>query len=143
MPSNVYEALKLWLNAKAYWTGEKRLPGEKITTLKLSVYTAKKAMAEIPAHPAAKHNKVYVFLAGDSAFGVPFFRALNNGVLCGTHLAFTVARIADPSIASNFNKLETTLDSLFEKTKFGSFIAGKWKMGVRGHLTESICWPRL
>jgi hypothetical protein len=34
-----------------------------------------------------------VFLVGDAAFGVPYFRALNNGLLCGTKLAETLAAV--------------------------------------------------
>ena len=34
-----------------------------------------------------KQHKVAVCLVGDAAFGVPFFRAINNGFLCGQRLA--------------------------------------------------------
>ena len=36
-------------------------------------------------------NKVPTFLVGDAAFGVPFFRALNNGFVCGCRLATFLA----------------------------------------------------
>lgn len=36
---------------------------------------------------------VPTFLVGDSATGVPFFRALNNGLQCGTRLAKTLATL--------------------------------------------------
>jgi hypothetical protein len=32
-------------------------------------------------------NQQTFVLVGDAAFGVPFFRSLNNGLLCGTELA--------------------------------------------------------
>ena len=32
-------------------------------------------------------GEVFCFLVGDSAFGVPFFRALNSGIRLGTEMS--------------------------------------------------------
>ena len=34
-----------------------------------------------------------LYLVGDAAFGVPFFRSLNNGIICGTRLAESLATV--------------------------------------------------
>ena len=77
------ESITIWMNAKSLLVGEKRVPGsEKISALNLSVYRSSKV--------ALTKGDTCYFLVGDSAFGVPFFRALNNGLLCGTKLASTL-----------------------------------------------------
>jgi len=76
------ETITVWLNMRAKFNHEKRIQGtEKITTVNLDVYRA-----DIVGKFLTAEN-VAVFLCGDSAFGVPFFRALNNGMLCGSALA--------------------------------------------------------
>ena len=44
---------------------------------------------------------VSYFLVGDAAFGVPFFRALNNGLLCGSHLAHTIVEVVNRGSAED------------------------------------------
>jgi len=74
------------MNAKKILLGEERVPGsEKITALNLSVYCS----AEVAT---IEDGRAY-FLVGDAAFGVPFFRALNNGLMCGSKLAHSLAEV--------------------------------------------------
>jgi len=76
------ETITVWLNMRAKFNHEKRIQDtEKITTVNLDVYRT-----DIVGKFLTTEN-VAVFLCGDSAFGVPFFRALNNGMLCGSALA--------------------------------------------------------
>jgi len=79
------EAVYMWLNARKDYLGEKRRPGsEKMTAVKLSVYQAESVYKK-----DEKGRSIY--LVGDAAFGVPFFRALNNGLLISSKLAHCVA----------------------------------------------------
>ena len=76
------ETITVWLNMREKFNKEKRIPDtEKITTVNLDVYRAE-SVAKY-----SSEDQVAVFLCGDSACGVPFFRALNNGMLCGSSLA--------------------------------------------------------
>ena len=106
----VIRSLTIWFNAKSQLCGEKRVPGsEKITALNLSVYCSK--------YLAAPHlefsDKVprHYFLVGDAAFGVPFFRALNNGLICGSKLAKAVAQLVDPSAQPPDSPVASPLES--------------------------------
>lgn len=55
---------------------------EKITAIPLGTYSASSFVKTA--------DKIYC-LVGDAAFGVPFFRSLNNGFLCGTKLASRIS----------------------------------------------------
>ncbi|MAE21292.1 MAG: hypothetical protein CMK92_02575 [Pseudomonas sp.] len=78
----VNESVTVWMNAKAMITSERRVRGsEKITALCLNVYAAKSF------HRHDHERDIDVFLVGDAAFGVPYFRSLNNGIISGTRLA--------------------------------------------------------
>ncbi len=66
--------------------GESRVIGsEEITPYALSYFQARKV-----AH-TTRDNKA-IFLAGDSATALPYFRSLNNGLICATKLGVTLAR---------------------------------------------------
>lgn len=71
--------IHLWLNLKKQ-EGEVRVPGsEQITVTHLGMYASKEVVK--------LEKGVTWCLAGDAAFGVPFFRSLNNGLLEGTTLS--------------------------------------------------------
>lgn len=83
IPEKLIDAITLWINVRKHCTNEERVAGsEKISALHLDVYQSDKV-----GYDDKEHHRAY-FLVGDSAFGVPFFRALNNGLLCGSKLAF-------------------------------------------------------
>ena len=83
IPESLYEAIKIWLNARKYCIGEERVAGsERITALNLTIYQSEAFIKN--------HNGLIYALVGDAAFGVPFYRALNNGLLSGSKLAFCV-----------------------------------------------------
>jgi 2-polyprenyl-6-methoxyphenol hydroxylase-like FAD-dependent oxidoreductase len=76
----VQAKIKLWLQAKKLYCNEQVVPDSiKITTTKLAAYASQ-------AFIRGEEN-THFCLVGDAAFGVPFFRSLNNGLLCGTELA--------------------------------------------------------
>ncbi len=96
------DAVRLWLNAKADLLGEVRVAGsETVTAVRLSVYRAEAFVAygsrvggeadhtsatTLPLPPQQPADVAFA-LVGDAAFGVPYYRALNNGLLCGSDLA--------------------------------------------------------
>lgn len=59
-----------------------------ITKLQLSVYHARKF--------SSNYSGVNFFLAGDAAMGVPYFRALNSGLVLASRLA-SILRLSDSS----------------------------------------------
>lgn len=70
-----------WLNAKELIKKEKRLENSvNITTTHLSAYEAKAFVMRKP------NGKIWC-IVGDAAIGVPFFRSMRNGLLCGTELS--------------------------------------------------------
>jgi hypothetical protein len=76
--------IKIWLNAKRVFMNEKVVEGSlKITATKLDMYAARSFVRG--------DGDAHVCLVGDAAFGVPFFRSMNNGLLCGTRLSIEIA----------------------------------------------------
>jgi 2-polyprenyl-6-methoxyphenol hydroxylase-like FAD-dependent oxidoreductase len=84
LPPQLMRAICVWLGAKRLLKGERRVRGsERLSCIKLAVYRA--------AELTRGHGGVALALVGDAAFGVPFFRALNNGLRCGSMLARALA----------------------------------------------------
>lgn len=79
-----------FLNAK--YEGQARhcvdLSTATVTTTTLGTYISKQMVRRI--------DKRTWCLVGDAAFGVPFFRSLNNGLLCGTELSKAIASSFNP-----------------------------------------------
>ena len=81
--SSLYTTIDAWLKARADLAKEQRiLSSEQITVTNLPVYASK-------AFVSNRYQKTW-FLVGDAAFGVPYYRALNNGILCSSQLAKTL-----------------------------------------------------
>ena len=93
MPPAVLRAMQLWIGARAHYTGEVRFAtSECISSVSLAPYRS------VCFSRAGTPKRAPVFLVGDAAFGVPFFRALNNGLRCGTALAHVLARLLGEGI---------------------------------------------
>ena len=76
------ETITAWLNMREIYQGEKRVKGSaKVNVIGLDVYKAETVAQYF------EDKDLAVFLCGDAAFGVPFFRALNDGLLFGSVLA--------------------------------------------------------
>lgn len=74
-----------WLNARFKLADEVRVDGsERITVTELGVYASKEFVK-------TNNKGQHFILLGDEAFGVPFFRSLNNALLCGTELSDCLA----------------------------------------------------
>lgn len=81
--SELYESINAWVTARRDFAQEKMIKdSERISVTNLPVYACKKFVKNA-------NDKTW-FLVGDAAFGVPFFRSLNNGILCSSQLAKTV-----------------------------------------------------
>lgn len=108
MPQDVRDTLTVWLKGRKKFLNETPSQSqEKITVVRLGNYVS---------HGFVKHrgHADYV-LVGDAAFGVPYFRSLNNGLICGTQLA--------SALATNFGA-KVTLRDFFTKTHHA-----KWALG--------------
>eukprot|EP00026_Physarum_polycephalum_P007999 Phypoly_transcript_08073.p1 GENE.Phypoly_transcript_08073~~Phypoly_transcript_08073.p1 ORF type:complete len:361 (+),score=66.55 Phypoly_transcript_08073:422-1504(+) len=111
IPPKILESIRIWMNVKTQLYAERRVPGsEKLTALDLAVYRARDFVKIDAAHA---HARAFC-LVGDAAFGVPFFRALNNGLLSGTRLAEELAKLADSDFASleHLNRYNTYMSDL-------------------------------
>lgn len=72
--------IKAWLAARETFAKESRVENsEKVTVTNLPVYASNSFVAAV--------NDVSWALLGDSAIGVPYFRSLNNGLLCASEYA--------------------------------------------------------
>ena len=93
MDKALYETMTVWLKARKDMVKEKLIKGsERITTTHLPIYASKEFVKK-------NHGKTW-FLVGDAAFGVPYFRSLNNGILCSPQLAHSVALLLEnPTLA--------------------------------------------
>ncbi len=86
--AHVLEQVETWLKIKRQ-NGEQVVAGsERITSTPLGYYASERVVK-------IDDKRIYA-LVGDAAFGVPFFRSLNNGFLEGTYLAKTVAQTLAP-----------------------------------------------
>lgn len=98
--------IELWLKAKEVVVGEQRIQGsEKITATQLAIYSSKHFVKH------DRKNKVTYCLVGDAAFGVPYFRSLNNGLLSGTRLAEVVANQIKPDANEQMDKTSYRTDA--------------------------------
>lgn len=83
MPDKLKQDINIWMNARKKVCREEYIAGSsKVTKTTLSVYASKQLFQY-------KDGKLWL-LVGDAAFGVPYFRSLNNGLLCGSELATAV-----------------------------------------------------
>lgn len=81
IPAMLKATIDNWLNARFKLTEEVRVTdSERITVTELGVYASKEFVK-------MNEQQQNFILLGDEAFGVPFFRSLNNALLCGTELS--------------------------------------------------------
>ncbi|PCI95385.1 hypothetical protein COB11_02395 [Candidatus Aerophobetes bacterium] len=78
IPKKLLSTINKWHSIKKKLYNE-TAEDVKITATSLDVYKSKEIVT--------KKNNITYALVGDSAFGVPFFRSLNNGLLCATKAA--------------------------------------------------------
>jgi 2-polyprenyl-6-methoxyphenol hydroxylase-like FAD-dependent oxidoreductase len=77
--------IRTYMNVRQRIAGENYMEGSgKVTKLILSLYAAERFAVE-------KNGRSWFFV-GDSAMGVPYFRALNSGLIIGSQLGFIVTR---------------------------------------------------
>jgi 2-polyprenyl-6-methoxyphenol hydroxylase-like FAD-dependent oxidoreductase len=80
LPAAVEQDLKTYQAAREKQFGTKLIEGTgKLSRLILSMYAAKRF--------AVRQGEAAWFLVGDAALGVPYFRALNSGMMLGSRLA--------------------------------------------------------
>lgn len=114
IPSRIQKTIDKWFETKKKLFNE-NASNVKITATNLDVYRSKSFEK---MHAGASYA-----LVGDAAFGVPFFRSLNNGLLCGTNLAKQVAD--EPQMetaAKKYSEYATSLSKkqiAYAKTKGG------------------------
>lgn len=82
--SRLKQSMEIWLKERETVLNDTFIENSiKVSGLELGIYTSKEVVLE-------QDNKTWM-LVGDAAFGVPYFRSLNNGLLCGSELAKQLA----------------------------------------------------
>lgn len=86
IPKDLYKSISAWADWRSKIKGDQMVrardnpdKGERITAINLAVYASEKFVK-------LEHGKHWA-LVGDAALGVPYFRALNAGLLSGTQLS--------------------------------------------------------
>lgn len=88
IPTKVKETIDRWINARHEALGDVITENSaKISAVKLSVYASKDIIKETTFGPESKQKWI---LCGDSLFGVPYFRSLNNGWKCALNLGYSL-----------------------------------------------------
>lgn len=74
------QSMDIWLKERETVLNDAYIENSiKISGLELGIYTSQEVVLQ-------QNNKTWM-LVGDAAFGVPYFRSLNNGLMCGSELA--------------------------------------------------------
>lgn len=98
LPESVERDLYLYLVTRMALGGD-IVPGtERVTKLELNLYTSKRF--------ATMRGNVAWFLVGDAAMGVPYFRALNSGLMLASRLAQIIAKTDYPREGNLAKKVE-------------------------------------
>jgi len=109
--TKLYQTIRAWITAREMLGGEKQITdSERITATNLPVYASNEFVKET-------NGKTWC-LVGDAAFGVPYFRSLNNGILCSSQLA----RVIDAKI--HHKEIETySFSSISSSSKLAAISA--------------------
>lgn len=109
---DVASQIQEWFNIKKKRHGEALVENsEEISVIPLEYYSSKSFILKI--------GNITWILVGDAAFGVPFFRSMNNGLLCGTQLA---KAIADALKQRNVEREHlTTKELIFKQAPFEEY----------------------
>jgi 2-polyprenyl-6-methoxyphenol hydroxylase-like FAD-dependent oxidoreductase len=83
LPVSLVRDIRVLANYRGANLGERCMTDAVVTAVELSVYSASTFAGRVSNVPFA--------LVGDAAFGVPYFRALNNGLVCASELALRLA----------------------------------------------------
>lgn len=82
LPEKIQHAINVWVNARTMENGDVVIPDadKRVSKIPLDIYKCK-------AFAKPFQDDRIVFLVGDAAFGVPYFRALNAGLVCADKLS--------------------------------------------------------
>jgi 2-polyprenyl-6-methoxyphenol hydroxylase-like FAD-dependent oxidoreductase len=98
LPDRVERDLQVYLASRLALGGEIVTGTERVTKLQLNLYAAKRF--------ATMRGDVAWFLVGDAAMGVPYFRALNSGLMLASRLAQIIAKTDYPREGDLAKKVE-------------------------------------
>lgn len=83
-PKKLQSKIRLWMNARAEKDQKPEDSKIEVSSIRLSSYKSKEFVKVVDDN---KGRKLAVALVGDAAFGVPYFRSLNNGIACAIKFA--------------------------------------------------------
>ena len=111
LPNQIRAIIEFWLAARFQYYAEKHVESSvTITSTKLGSYASRYYVRNFG-------TKAIYCLVGDAAFGMPFFRSLNNGLLCATILAQCVVKHFEGKDYQFAFSLEGVVNSLVGGTK--------------------------
>lgn len=135
-PEKIHPALlrsiTTWLHARETMAGEKRTEGsEKITVTHLPVYASQEFVKN--------EDDAIWFVVGDAAFGMPFFRSLNNGILCSSQLAKALDALLKDELLLDMPPTEAYKAYVQKLVEKEDFTAELKNMGVNSLGATAAC----
>lgn len=107
IPDEVKTSIDSWLLARKEGLEEKIVPNStRLSVVSLPTYAS--------AQFYKKNKDTTTFLVGDAACGVPYFRSINNGLLCASVLA---KNLDSPDVYANFVQSRVARELLGAKIK--------------------------
>ena len=83
LPAHLLNNINTWMKIRHKCTGEIVTGEISVSSFMLGAFASKKCFQHI-------NDKCTVVLVGDACCGVPFFRSLNNGLMCATKLSICI-----------------------------------------------------
>lgn len=109
LPSSVSSSIYRWLEYRQSCFAQESYVNVRCSSLELAIYHARRVGAR-------RLDNSTVFCCGDAAFGVPFFRALNNGLLSATQLAKCIMADLRQNNNNNNNVVSPDVDIQITKS---------------------------
>lgn len=102
LPPQVLASINRWRQARGAAFPSETIENIRCVAVDLNCYRARQY--------AATDGTTNFYLVGDAAFGVPFFRALNNGLMCGTECAKSVfTELYELTTSAVYNRIDLGL----------------------------------
>lgn len=111
IPEEIRNLIDRWQEVRRHYNKETYHEAFGVYTIMLSSYASRFFVK--------REGKITYCLVGDSAFGVPYFRSINNGLACGSKLAQTIVKSLTPDALpknrSLINKIKRVFKRVFPK----------------------------
>ncbi|EAR89320.2 hypothetical protein TTHERM_00372340 (macronuclear) [Tetrahymena thermophila SB210] len=137
LEGKVKESVNVWMNAKQELLGQHIIPdSERLVYVPISVYCACDFIDLQQSFP--------IGLVGDAAYGVPYFKALNTSLECGTKMAEILTDIIQKNKKpqDKFKDYQNYMsDKVYTLFSSSSMVSHNFKMGIFAlKVNNSVPW---